>query len=92
MRRRGALLLVGLAAHSLAAQLELSELHRNRNEIDTAIQFAEQAITDNPRNLAARLTLVRALMVRAQDHSRAEKELVTRIVAGRQNLRDRFSF
>ena len=37
-----------LDPNSLAAQLELSELHRNRNEIDTAIQFAEEAIKTNP--------------------------------------------
>ena len=59
-----------------AGPARASELHhRNRNEIDTAIQFAENAIKTNPGNLAARLSLVRALMVRDEDHARAEQEL-----------------
>ena len=39
---------LALDPRSLSAQLELSELHRNRNEIDTAVQFAEQGIRPVP--------------------------------------------
>src|SRR4029077_2258174 len=50
-------------------------LHRKRNEIDSAIQMAEQAVTGSRGSLPARLALIRALLVRSDDWKRAESEL-----------------
>ena len=56
------------------ASMELAALHRRRNEIDTAISFAERSVKNQPDNLATRLTLVRTLMARSEDYPRAELE------------------
>ncbi len=64
-----------LDPRSLAALLELSQLHRNLQQVDTAVQLAETAIRLYPTSAPARLTLIRALLVRPDDRPRAEKEL-----------------
>ena len=64
-----------LDPHSLPAQLELAEIHRSRDEIDSALQFAQQAADEHRDSVPARLTLIRILMIRAQDYPRAENEL-----------------
>ena len=66
---------------SIPAKLELSELHLRRNEVETAIQLAEQAVSATRNNLPARLTLVRALIVREDDRGKAEKEVRTLLAA-----------
>jgi len=47
-----------------AAQTGLSALHLARNEIESAVHVAEEALTNAPGNAAARMALVRALIAR----------------------------
>jgi tetratricopeptide (TPR) repeat protein len=61
--------------HSLPAQLELAELHRTRDEIDTALEYARQAVNDHRDSAAARVALVRTLLVREEDYSHADDEI-----------------
>jgi len=56
------------------AALELAQLHMRRREMDTSIAFADQGVKTHPDSLEARLLLVRTLMVRSEDHPRAENE------------------
>jgi tetratricopeptide (TPR) repeat protein len=51
---------------SLPVLLELAELNLRRRDVDSAKQFADLAVTNHPRNMLARLTLVRVLMVRGE--------------------------
>ena len=60
---------------AVEALLELSDLHLTRGEIDTAIQFARQAVAANPTYLSSRLAVVRALLVRKDDLPRASAEV-----------------
>ncbi len=46
------------------AQARLSALHLARNQIDSAVQLAEEALSNAPESVDARLALIRALIVR----------------------------
>src|SRR5262249_28587918 len=46
-----------------------------RGEIDTAIQFADEAVVNRPENIRARIELIRSLLVRDKDWPRAEQEV-----------------
>lgn len=52
--------------------LELAQLALDGQEIESAIQFAQQAATLMPSDLDAQVVLARTLMVRSQDRTRAE--------------------
>lgn len=60
---------------SLPAELELIDLHRRRGAIETALQFADQAVRDHPASLPVRLAMIRTLLVRDSDRPRALAEL-----------------
>ncbi len=63
--------LLAINATYTDAQLAMARLHLSRNEIDSAIDRATQAANGDPDSLEARVMLVRALMVRPEDLSRA---------------------
>lgn len=65
-----------LNPRAVAAQLQISRLQLAKGQAGAqdAVQYAEQALTSDPRNPIARLMLVRSLMVKG-DISRAEGEL-----------------
>lgn len=54
------------------AAIELALIELSRQQIDTAIDFARQAVQAAPGNVDGLLTLVRTLSVRAEDAPRAE--------------------
>jgi putative PEP-CTERM system TPR-repeat lipoprotein len=56
------------------AQTELSALHLARNEAEGAVHAAEEALTNEPESIGARLALVRALTARG-DFKNAAAEL-----------------
>jgi tetratricopeptide (TPR) repeat protein len=56
------------------AQVYLSRLNLIEGSADSAVQFAESALSNAPRNPEARLSLVRGLLGR-RDTARAEQEL-----------------
>jgi tetratricopeptide (TPR) repeat protein len=64
-----------LDPHSLPTQLELAEIHRSRNEVDSALEFAEEAANEHKDNVPARLMLIRTLLIRDDDYPRAGREL-----------------
>jgi len=63
-----------LNPRAVAAQLELSRLEVGRGAPGSAVQFAEQAVTTEPGNPLARVTLARTLLLKG-DLARAEVEL-----------------
>ena len=63
-----------LNPRAAAAQIQLSRLHLTEGASDTAVQFAEDALTSAPGNPEARANLVRSLIGR-RDLGRAETEL-----------------
>ncbi|MFN8065249.1 MAG: tetratricopeptide repeat protein [Vicinamibacterales bacterium] len=60
---------------SLPAQLELADFHRRRNELETAIGYADQAIKTHPGNLRARMAKVEILLMRRDDSTAAIEEI-----------------
>jgi tetratricopeptide (TPR) repeat protein len=66
------------------ALVRLSTLHLARSDPDTAARFAVQAVTNAPRNGAARIALVRALLARG-NIDEAERELKPLIDANSQS-------
>jgi putative PEP-CTERM system TPR-repeat lipoprotein len=73
-----------ISPRAAAAQVELARLYLlrgavDRGAVDSAAQFAEQAVQNQPDNVQARLTLIRTLMARRDpakgDLVRADAEL-----------------
>ena len=65
---------IRLNPRAAIAQVQLSRLHLERNAIDTAVLFAEEALSNAPGSVDARLALIRAWTARG-DHGRAQREL-----------------
>ena len=75
--RQSFLQVTKLEPDSLPGLLELSDIHRRRNEIDSAIGFADLALASHRDSLPARLALVRALMVRGDSRLAGEIQRLT---------------
>jgi tetratricopeptide (TPR) repeat protein len=65
---------------SLEARLEVSKIHLERREIDTAIQVAREAVRVHSHSVDAKLAVVRALLARPENHKEAIRE-AQRVVA-----------
>ena len=66
-----------LDPNAAEAAVELAKMHLARKEIDSAVQFANQAVKAAPRYFDARLIRLRTLIVRPPDAAQADAELKT---------------
>lgn len=73
--RKSFIELLKLEPSSAEAKIEISRMHLARNEIDSAIQYAREAVAAAPAYIDAHLALARALMVRDDDFERATQVL-----------------
>jgi putative PEP-CTERM system TPR-repeat lipoprotein len=56
------------------AQVQLSRLYLQRNALESAVLYAEEAVSNAPGSIDARLALIRAWIARG-DHARAQQAL-----------------
>jgi predicted Zn-dependent protease len=68
---------LNLSPGRLDAPIELSKLHTQRKEIDTAIQIATAAVNTHPNSIEARIALVNTLLARPEGHPKASQQVQT---------------